>query len=205
MAENVDTRIDRLLSEVESIRTMQGSDPAFLTWRKRAEAAVSEKLGPESDLAKELRELHFSYVRMVWTDNMPPVTPEQHAKVFRSSMNYAVGILTAAREASPAPRNEPSGGPAIHVEAHGGSAKSEAHATVTVEVTTDQLRQLIALAPELTPQEKGEVIAAIPDDGEGLTLEKVDSILSIATKSKPLLKVILGWLLTHSDKFQWPV
>ena len=49
---NVEDRLDRLLSEVDSIRnvTRRGDkNAAFLAWRKRAEAAVTDKLETTSD------------------------------------------------------------------------------------------------------------------------------------------------------------
>ena len=67
------------------------------------------------------------------------------------------------------------------------TAASDAHASVTVEVNTAQLRQLIAGSEELTPSERGNAIAAIPDDDEELDLERVDRLLSVAIKSEELL------------------
>jgi hypothetical protein len=83
------------------------------------------------------------------------------------------------------------------------TAASDAHASVTVEVDTAQLRQLIAGAEELTPSERGNAIAAIPDDDEELDLERVDRLLSVAIKSEELLAGILGWVLANAHRLNF--
>lgn len=203
MPNRVDERLNQLLREAEDIEKLNtgsgDSDPTFVKWRKRAEAAVSEKFGSDHHLTQELRELAFTYNPILWTENTV-ITPQDNMGSFRSAFTTAVGILQAAREANPVAL-QPSGssGTVINVEAHGGSASANADATVTVHISTDQLRQLIATDKALSPEEKGKAIAAIPDEEEGLTLEKVDTLLGIATKSAPLLKHVLGWVLANAE------
>lgn len=203
MANDVDTRIDKLLRESEAIRQLNDGDgedhPTFVAWRKRAETAVAEKLGRESDEVKELRQLTFFFSPIVWTESTV-IPASAHQRSFERALNTAVGILTAARESSPVVRE--SGTPAIHIEHIGATSNAEAQANVHVQITTDGLRQLLASAAELTPEERGAAVAAIPDDGEPLDLEKADRLLSIATKSKEIFGSVLGWLL--SDPNRWP-
>jgi hypothetical protein len=199
MTSDIDTRIERSLREEGEIRQLNDGhgheQPTFLAWRKRSEAAIAEKLGAESELAKELRSLTFFYSPLIWTDSTV-VLASDHQRSFERSLNTSLGILTAALESSEVERVGDSGSPP-DLDA---TASSDARASVTVEVNTAQLRQLIAGAEELTPSERGNAIAAIPDDDEELDLERVDRLLSVAIKSKELLAGILGWVLANAHR-----
>jgi hypothetical protein len=204
-AVSVDARIDRLLDEASSIRDLNTgkghSDAIFLAWRKRAEAAVAEKLGSKSEFADELRSLRFSYRPVIWTEGTV-ISAQDNQASFDRGLNTALGILKAARE-STALVTSTSDTPLVHIEQVGPTATANAQAVVRIEVDTVQLRQLIAGASELSSEERGAAIAAIPDDGEGLNLDQVDKLLSIATKSKELLAGVLGWVLTHSHQLHF--
>jgi hypothetical protein len=200
MTSEIDTRIERSLQEEEEIRQLNDGhgheQPTFLAWRKRSEAAVTEKLGAESELAEELRSLTFFYAPLIWTDSTV-VLASDHQRSFERSLNASIGILTAALGSGEVEEAGNSGSPTD------ATAASEAHASVTVQVNTAQLRQLIAGAEELTPSERGNAIAAIPDDDEELDLERVDQLLSVAIKSKELLAGILAWVLANAHRLNF--
>ena len=204
MTSDIDTRIERSLREEGEIRQLNDGhgheQPAFLAWRERSEAAIAEKLGAESELAEELRSLSFFYSPLIWTDSTV-VLASDHQRSFELSLNISLGILTAALESGDVERVGDSGSPSpLDLDA---TASSDAHASVTVEVNTTQLRQLIAGAGELTPSERGNAIAAIPDDDEELDLERVDQLLSVAIKSRELLAGILGWVLANAHRLNF--
>lgn len=206
MTSDIDTRIERSLQEEEEIRQLNDGhgheQPTFLAWRKRSEAAVAEKLGAESELAEELRSLTFFYAPLIWTDSTV-VLASDHQRSFERSLNASIGILTAALGSGDVERVDDSGSPLVHTNHSDATAASDAHASVTVEVNTAQLRQLIAGAEELTPSERGNAIAAIPDDDDELDLERVDQLLSVAIKSKELLAGILGWVLANAHRLNF--
>jgi hypothetical protein len=139
---------------------------------------------------------------LIWTDSTVVLTSDNQ-KSFERSLNSALGFLTAALESSEVERVGNSGSPLVDVNPIGATASSDARASVTVEVNTAQLRQLIAGAEELTPLERGNAIAAIPDDNEELDLERVDRLLSVAIKSKELLAGILGWVLANAHRLNF--
>ena len=204
MTSDIDTRIERSLREEGEIRQLNDGhgheQPAFLAWRERSEAAVAEKLGAESELAEELRSLSFFYSPLIWTDSTV-VLASDHQRSFELSLNISLGILTAALESGDVERVGDSGSPSpLDLDA---TASSDAPASVTVEINTTQLRQLIAGAGELTPSERGNAIAAIPDDDEELDLERVDQLLSVAIKSRELLAGILGWVLANAHRLDF--
>jgi hypothetical protein len=203
MTSDIDTRIERSLREEAEIRQLNDGhgheQPTFLAWRKRSEAAIAEKLGAESELSEELRSLTFFYSPLIWTDSTV-VLASDHQRSFERSLNTSLGILTAALESSEVERVGNSGSPLVHLNHTDATAGSDARASVTVEVNTAQLRQLIAGAEGLTPSERGNAIAAIPDDDEELDLERVDRLLSVAIKSKELLAGILGWILANAHR-----
>jgi hypothetical protein len=202
MTQNIDARIDRLLKEAESIKGLNYQHPTFQAWRKRAETAVDEKLGATHRVAKELAELDFHDDPGVWFEGMTPPSEADHRSVFDNDLATAKGILLAAREASP--KSSPKGGrgPIVNVHQEGATATANAAAQVSVHVSADQLRTVIATSPDLTSEEKGAAIAAVPDDTDSLDVEKLDRLLSVATKSKDLLKTVLGWVLANAER--WP-
>jgi hypothetical protein len=206
MTSDIDTRIEGLLREEGDIRQLNDGhgheQPTFLAWRERSEAALAEKLGAESEPAKELRSLSFFYSPLIWTDSTV-VLASDHQRSFERSLNTSLGILTAALGSGEVDEAGNSGSPPVLVAQTDATAASDAHASVTVEVNTAQLRQLIAGAEELTPSERGNAIAAIPDDDEELDLERVDRLLSVAIKSKGLLAGILGWVLANAHRLNF--
>lgn len=196
-----DERIEQLLKEVDEIRELNTGDPAdhndpkLIEWQRRAQAAVGDKLGTDSDLYAEIRSRRFWSFTSVYEDP----TPSQLRGYFDTDLNKAAGALRAALESRPRPHVR---GAAL-VEVHQEGASAQATAVATLHVTADQLRQLLAGAPELSAEEKGKAVAAVTDDTEAPSLEKVDRLLSIATRSTTLLKPILGWILTHADDIQF--
>ena len=203
MTSDIDTRIEGLLREEGDIRQLNDGhgheQPTFLAWRERSEAALAEKLGAESEPAKELRSLTFFYSPLIWTDSTV-VLASDHQRSFERSLNISLGILTAALGSGEVEEAGNSGSPPVLIDQTDATAASDAHASVTVQVNTAQLRQLIAGSEELTPSERGNAIAAIPDDDEELDLERVDRLLSVATKSEELLAGILGWVLANAHR-----
>lgn len=206
MTSDIDTRIEGLLREEGDIRQLNDGhgheQPTFLAWRERSEAALAEKLGAESEPAKELRSLTFFYSPLIWTDSTV-VLASDHQRSFERSLNTSLGILTAALGSGEVEEAGNSGSPPVLIDQTDATAASDAHASVTVEVNTAQLRQLIAGAEELTPSERGNAIAAIPDDDEELDLERVDRLLSVAIKSEELLAGILGWVLANAHRLNF--
>jgi hypothetical protein len=206
MTSDIDTRIERSIREEGEIRQLNDGhgheQPTFLAWRKRSEAAIAEKLGADSELAKELRSLTFFYSPLIWTDSTV-VLASDHQRSFERSLNTSLGILTAALGSGEVEEAGNAGSPPVLIDQTDATAASDAHASVTVEVDTAQLRQLIAGAEELTPSERGNAIAAIPDDDEELDLERVDRLLSVAIKSEELLAGILGWVLANAHRLNF--
>jgi hypothetical protein len=206
MTSDIDTRIEGLLREEEDIRQLNDGhgheEPTFLAWRERGEAAIAEKLGAESEPAKELRSLTFFYSPLIWTDSTV-VLASDHQRSFERSLNISIGILTAALGSGEVEEAGNSGSPPVLIDQTDATAASDAHASVTVQVNTAQLRQLIAGAEELTPSERGNAIAAIPDDDQELDLERVDRLLSVAIKSEELLAGILGWVLANAHRLNF--
>jgi hypothetical protein len=206
MTSDIDTRIEGLLREEGDIRQLNDGhgheQPTFLAWRERSEAALAEKLGAESEPAKELRSLTFFYSPLIWTDSTV-VLASDHQRSFERSLNTSIGILTAALGSGEVEEAVNSGSPPVLIDQTDATAASDAHASVNVEVNTAQLRQLIAGAEELTPSERGNAIAAIPDDDEELDLERVDRLLSVAIKSEELLAGILGWVLANAHRLNF--
>ena len=206
MTSDIDTRIERSIREEGEIRQLNDGhgheQPTFLAWRKRSEAAIAEKLGADSELAKELRSLTFFYSPLIWTDSTV-VLASDHQRSFERSLNTSLGILTAALGSGEVEEADDSGSPPVLIDHTDATAGSDARASVTVEVNTAQLRQLIASSEELTPSERGNAIAAIPDDDEELDLERVDRLLSVAIKSKELLAGILGWVLANAHRLDF--
>ncbi len=206
MASSVDDRLKSLLGEGQAIRGVDDHNhPAFKTWRKRVQAALDDKLGANGRLPQEFAELKFFYYRGFWTDGMPPITAEQHSRAFNKALDDALALLTAATEAEPRPSKE-AATPLVHIEQVGNTTTSsaEASADVHVLVTVQQLRQLVASEPGLSPEQRADAIASLPDDPEDLTIEKVDKLLDVATKAKGLFAPLLGWLITHVEKINWP-
>ena len=206
MTSDIDTRIEGLLREEGDIRQLNDGhgheQPTFLAWRERSEAALAEKLGAESEPAKELRSLTFFYSPLIWTDSTV-VLASDHQRSFERSLNTSLGILTEALGSGEVEEAGNSGSPPVLIDQTDATAASDAHASVTVEVDTAQLRQLIAGSEELTPSERGNAIAAIPDDDEELDLERVDRLLSVAIKSEELLAGILGWVLANAHRLNF--
>ena len=206
MTSDIDTRIEGLLREEGEIRQLNDGhgheQPTFLAWRERSEAALAEKFGAESEPAKELRSLSFFYSPLIWTDSTV-VLASDHQRSFERSLNTSLGILTAALGSGEVEEAGNSGSPPVLIDQTDATAASDAHASVNVEVNTAQLRQLIAGAEELTPSERGNAIAAIPDDDEELDLERVDRLLSVAIKSEELLAGILGWVLANAHRLNF--
>ena len=205
MTSDIDTRIEGLLREEEDIRRLNDGhgheEPTFLAWRERSEAALAEKLGADSELAKQLRSLTFFYSPLIWTDSTV-VLASDHQRSFDRSLNTSLGILTAALGSGEVEEADNSGSLPVLIDQTDATADSDAP-SVTVEVNTAQLRQLIAGSEELTPSERGDAIAAIPDDDEELDLERVDRLLSVAIKSKELLAGILGWVLANAHRLDF--
>ena len=203
---DIDTRIEQSLQEEGEIRQLNDGhgheQPTFLAWRKRSEAAIAEKLGAESELAEELRSLTFFYSPLIWTDSTV-VLASDHQRSFERSLNTSLGILTAALGSSEVERVGNSGSLLEDINHVDATASSDARASATVEVNTAQLRQLIAGAEVLTPSERGNAIAAIPDDDEELDLERVDRLLSVAIKSEELLAGILRWVLANTHRLNF--
>ena len=93
----------------------------------------------------------------------------------------------------------------VHQKQEGASASASARATVDVTVSVDDFKRAVVEANELTPDEQAALIAAIPaTDDEVPTIEKVNTMLGIATRAKSLFQPLLAWLLTHADKIDWP-
>jgi len=206
MTSDIDTRIEQLLREEGDIRELNDGhgheQPTFLAWRERSEAAIAEKLGAESELAEELRSLTFFYSPLIWTDSTV-VLASDHQRSFERSLNTSIAILTAALGSSEVERVGNSGSPLEDINHIDATAGSDARVSVTGEVNTAQLRQLIAGAEVLTPSERGNAIAAIPDDNEELDLERVDRLLSVAIKSRELLAGILEWVLANAHRLNF--
>jgi hypothetical protein len=200
---DVNERLQRLLNEIEATRDLDHSHRDFKAWQRRAEAAVAEKLGEGARLANQLNDLRFNADVGIWFEGMQDPSPAEHREAFLEDLETASGILTAALESGAPHKSQGSKGSLVHVEAHGGFASADAHASVAVRISTEQLRTLLATAPGLSGSERGEAIAAIPDDEEDLDLERVDRLLSIATRSKDLLKGVLGWILANADKLNF--
>jgi hypothetical protein len=138
---------------------------------------------------------------LIWTDSTV-VLASDHQRSFERSLNTSLGILTAALGSGEVEEADNSGSPPVLIDQTDATADSDAP-SVTVEVNTAQLRQLIAGSEELTPSERGDAIAAIPDDDEELDLERVDRLLSVAIKSKELLAGILGWVLANAHRLDF--
>ena len=206
MTSDIDTRIEGLLREEGDIRQLNDGhgheQPTFLAWRERSEAALAEKLGAESEPAKELRSLTFFYSPLIWTDSTV-VLASDHQRSFERSLNTSLGILTAALGSGEVEEADNSGSPPVLIYQTDATAASDARVSVTLAVDTAQLRQLIAGSEELTPSERGNAIAAIPDDDEELDLERVDRLLSVAIKSEELLAGILGWVLANAHRLNF--
>jgi hypothetical protein len=206
MTSDIDTRIEGLLREEEDIRQLNDGhgheQPTFLAWRERSEAALAEKLGADSEPAKQLRSLTFFYSPLIWTDSTV-VLASDHQRSFERSLNTSLGILTEALGSGEVEEADNSGSPPVLIDQTDATADSDARVSVTFEVDTAQLRQLIAGSEELTPSERGNAIAAIPDDDEELDLERVDRLLSVAIKSKELLTGILGWVLANAHRLNF--
>jgi len=139
---------------------------------------------------------------LIWTDSTV-VLASDHQRSFERSLNTSLGILTAALGSGEVEEADDSGSPPVLIDHTDATAGSDARASVTVEVNTAQLRQLIASSEELTPSERGNAIAAIPDDDEELDLERVDRLLSVAIKSEELLAGILGWVLANAHRLDF--
>ena len=206
MTSDIDTRIEGLLREEGDIRQLNDGhgheQPTFLAWRERSEAALAEKFGAESEPAKELRSLSFFYSPLIWTDSTV-VLASDHQRSFERSLNTSLGILTAALGSGEVEEADNSGSPPVLIDQTDATASSDARVPVTFTVDTAQLRQLIAGSEELTPSERGNAIAAIPDDDEELDLERVDRLLSVAIKSEELLAGILGWVLANAHRLNF--
>lgn len=200
---DVNERIQRLLNEVEATRDLDHGHKDFKAWQRRAEGAVAEKLGESSRLAQQLNSLRFNADTGIWFEGMREPSAAEHKEAFLEDLETANGILLAALESGGHQKSRESRGPLVHVEAHGGAASADANASVDVRITTDQLRTLLATAPGLTSKERGEVIASIPDNEDEFDLEQVDRLLSVATRSKDLLKGTLGWILANADKLNF--
>ncbi len=206
MTSDIDTRIEGLLREEGEIRQLNDGhgheQPTFLAWRERSEAALAEKLGAESEPAKELRSLTFFYSPLIWTDSTV-VLASDHQRSFERSLNTSLGILTAALGSGEVEEADNSGSPPVLIDQTDATASLGRPRFRDVEVNTAQLRQLIAGSEELTPSERGNAIAAIPDDDEELDLERVDRLLSVAIKSEELLAGILGWVLANAHRLNF--
>ena len=206
MTSDIDTRIEGLLREEGDIRQLNDGhgheQPTFLAWRERSEAALAEKFGAESEPAKELRSLSFFYSPLIWTDSTV-VLASDHQRSFERSLNTSLGILTEALGSGEVEEADDSGSPPVLIDQTDATASSDARVPVTFKVDTAQLRQLIAGSEELTPSERGNAIAAIPDDDEELDLERVDRLLSVAIKSEELLAGILGWVLANAHRLNF--
>lgn len=204
----INERLQKLVNEGQAIRSLNDgsghSNPAFKAWRQRSQSAIEDKLGPDSRAAKEFAGLTFFAYHMIWTDSTPPVSAREHKQAFSDALDDALALLVAALEANPrAPESTPSrNAPLVHIEQVGNQA--HATASVRVDVTIQQLRQLFASEPGLSPEERSQAMASLPDDAADLTIEKVDKLLDVATKGKGLFAPLLGWLITHADKIPWP-
>ena len=141
---------------------------------------------------------------MIWTDSTV-VLASDHQRSFERSLDTSLGILNAALGSGEVEEADTSGSPPVLIDQTetDATAGSDARASVTVEVNTAQLRQLIAGSEDLTPSERGNAIAAIPDDDEELDLERVDRLLSVAIKSEELLAGILGWVLANAHRLDF--
>jgi hypothetical protein len=210
-SETIDERLARLHIEGSAFRSQGTSgslhhDQDFIAWRKRAQAAIDEKLGPESRSAREFAGLRFRYHRRVVSPSSPPISAQQHAGVFGADLNEALGILLAARDVTgielaagtgtPPPRSAP----LVQIEQIGHTVTGSASADVHVDVSVAELRQAIANAHGLSPDERSEAMASVPDDPKDMTVEKAARLLSVATKAKDLFKPVLGWLLANADQ-----
>jgi hypothetical protein len=205
----LEDRLRTLIEEGQAIRGVNDGrghgHPVFKAWRMRAQAALDDKLGADSRIPREFAKLRFRYRRSAWTDGMPPVTAEQHKAQFSNALNDALALLVAAVEAEPR-SPEASSPPLVHIEQVGNTttATATAAAEVHVAVTVQQLRQLVANEPGLTPEERADAIASLPDDPDELTIDKVDKLLGVATKAKGLFSPLLAWLVAHADRIEWP-
>lgn len=206
--EEVTERLRKLVDEGQGIRALNDgsahNNPAFKAWRQRSQSAIEDKLGPDSRAAKELSDLTFFAYHMIWTESTPPISATEHQRAFSDALDDALALLIAALEANPRPVNNAHSrdAPLVHIEQVGN--KAQATASVQVDVTLQQLRQLVASEPGLTPEERSDAMASLPDDPDDLTIEKVDKLLDVALKAKGLFAPLLGWLLTHADKIHWP-
>lgn len=204
--EDVDNRLKSLIDEGQAIRGVNNgsghNNPAFKAWRQRAHAALEDKQGHDSRVAREFGQLKFYFHRRVVSPSTPPATAAQHQASFNTALDDALALLVAATEAQPrhAARGQ---APLVHIEQIGSSAAASASADVRVHVTVEQLRQLVASEPGLAPRDRAEAIAALPDDPAELTIENVDRLLDVATKGKRLFKPVLGWLIAHADQIPW--
>jgi hypothetical protein len=203
---NVDNRLQVLIDEGQAIRGVNDgtghNQPAFKAWRQRAQAAIEDKLGADTRAALEFRQVKFLSSRSFVTERTPPVTSQEHQSAFDRGLDDALALLVAAKEAN---ARTPVRGdsPLIHIEQVGNSAVASASADVHVQVTVQQLRQLVASEPGLSPEDRSGAMASLPDDPSDLTIEKVEKLLDVATKAKGLFTPLLGWLITHADQVPW--
>lgn len=207
MDRDVDERIQRLLGEVEKIESLSNGrghlEGEFVTWRKRAEAALTDKLGSDSAQAQELSGLDFYFNPKMTVNGEPRQTPGRNKAAFDRDFQTALGLLRAALEASPR-LGASSGSPLVHIEQVGNKAEAHAEAVANISVTADKLRVLLATAAELDSAKKGEAVAAVPDDDDQpITLDRADKLLSVATKSKDLLTAVLGFLLANVHRINF--
>ncbi|MGH2774307.1 MAG: hypothetical protein ACRDJT_02570, partial [Actinomycetota bacterium] len=167
-----------------------------------AEAALGDKLGSDSAQASELLELDFYFNPKMTVNGEPRQTPDRNKAAFDRDFQTAVALLRAALEASP--RVGPGDSPLVHIEQVGNKAEAHAEAVANINVTADQLRTLLATSKELDTVQKGDAVAAVPDDDDQLiTLERADKLLSVATKSKDLLTAVLGFLLANAHRIHF--
>jgi hypothetical protein len=163
---------DIRLTPIERWRRPHG--PELPCVAKAGEGPVNEKLGENSRLANDLRNLSFYYFTgNAWQgDIVETVTKNRMA--FAEALNVAVGIPRATQEANPVAPSAPSGQSLVQIHQVGPSATADARAEVSVNITSDQLRQIIATFPGLSSEERGEGVASVPDEGESIDLNKAD-------------------------------
>lgn len=202
---DVDQRVERLLDEADAIRSLalgkpnDHKHPQLLAWFSRAKAAVADKVGESFHIFHEIKTLQFWDITSIYDDP----TPEESREYFLRDVDRVTAALQAVLESEA--KAPPPSSPMVQVHQHqqgaSASSSSTSAATVDVQVSVSQLREAVINAADLTPEEKGAAIAAIPDsDDDPPTLENIEKLLGIATKAKSLLRPILGWALMNADK-----
>lgn len=197
--------MQRLVDEARNVRDAAGTDhkdAELLAWYERAKAAIVDKVGEDSHLFRRVDGLQFWHFGG-WEE----ASSRQLRDYIAEDVARVVAALRGAMEAHQ--RTDAPARPYVEVHQHqeGATATAGASATATVDVSVSvvELREAIVRATELTPEEQGAAVAALPaTDDEVPTLDTIEKLLQIATKAQSLLKPVLGWVLKYADRVEFP-